>query len=193
MKNKKNKTSKQIFEELEKGLQEKQNCAEELKLVNDLRRELDSEKKGLLNLALIIAFVIAGLFVFGVLSDLPSSESSTDFSRNRARYDSIYMKVFETENKDSFDLYYRNHELLTYPHLYVMQDSLSQRISVLEDELYQLRFESDLIKRQYPIRVRHENNKYWAESPKIDSALILLLVYRDKLFFSEEDGHWYIK
>ena len=103
------------------------------------------------------------------------------------------MKVFETENKDSFDLYYRNHELLTYPHLYAMQDSLSRRISVLEDELYELRFESDLIKRQYPIRVRHENNKYWAESPKIDSALILLLVYRDKLFFSEEDGHWYIK
>lgn len=80
-------------------------------------------------------------------------------------------------------------------------NSLQNDISRLEDENSTFQNQIDLAKRQYGIRFwmtyemeKKKKTEYInIESKKLDSALILLEVYRNKLFYNKETKKWQIK
>ena len=186
-------TSTEILDKLQTQLSEKGNSSKELTLVHNLRKELSSERKGsliLLLLVLLVSIVIN-------LTTLLSTPSSEEFDINQyylERADSILQKITGRSINEGF-YFYRdsNDNILTYEQLYSTQDSLQTRIFELENSLYMLQLESDMIKRQYPVRVIHKNNKYWVEAPQIDSAMMLLPVYREKLEYNQKENVWQIK
>ena len=186
-------TSTEILNKLQTQLSENGNNSEELTLVHDLRKELSSERRGSIILLLLVILVS---IIFN-LTTLLTSPSSEEFDRNRyylERADSILRKITGRSVMEGFYFYSdSNDNILTYEQLYSTKDSLQTRIFELENALYMQQLESDMIKMQYPIRVIHKNNKYWVEAPQIDSAMMLLPVYRNRLEYDQKENVWQIK
>ena len=104
--------------------------------------------------------------------------------------DSLFNAIMQSDNKIRYLTI--NGTVVTYNQLAKENDSL---IKVHYDEKShnsKLQLQLDLIKRNYPIEIKREGDVYTVVSPQIDSALILLPYYRDKLKYNHKDKSWSI-
>lgn len=69
---------------------------------------------------------------------------------------------------------------------------LFKKINDYEYRIYEYETYLDLIKRQYGISILDENHSIRAKGEKVDSAMLLLSVYRDNLRYDSIKKHWYI-
>ena len=71
-------------------------------------------------------------------------------------------------------------------------DSLNRQNWKYRDDYEITKLKLELIMKNYPIYVGQDGNRYYVEARKIDSALMLLPYYRDKLTFDPEEKTWII-
>lgn len=86
----------------------------------------------------------------------------------------------------------RNGKPITYEELAAEKDSLSEIISGLRSALSVSEQKIDIVTRELPIKIVTKDNYIYVESPQIDSALILLPYYRDRIKLDSEKGVWII-
>ncbi len=86
----------------------------------------------------------------------------------------------------------RNGNPITYEELAAERDSLSEIISGLRSALSVSEQKIDLVTRELPIKIVTKDNYIYVESPQIDSALVLLPYYRDRIKLDSEKGVWII-
>lgn len=92
--------------------------------------------------------------------------------------DSLFVSFMELDSTSVIT--YRLHEgrPITYRELSTENDSLSIRLRAILN--------------QYPIDVVSIENGVYVKSPQIDSALMLLPIYRDKITYNPQEKCWYV-
>lgn len=150
------------------------------------------ERKGLNNLLLICVAIITLISSYAFyLKDKNSIQVYKIESLERI--DSIY-NTFMQPREGSIS--YRvdgDGKPISYRDLMAETDSMRNKIYKIERKLYDCEFELNFIKEIYPITVIHKGNTYTIKSEQIDSALMLLQVYRDSLYFDKKNNSWVIK
>lgn len=75
---------------------------------------------------------------------------------------------------------------------YASLDSLEDVCRSTYNDYEKTKLKYELISKHYPIVVKQDSNRYYIEAPIIDSALLLLPYYRDKLLYNPETRTWTI-
>jgi hypothetical protein len=104
--------------------------------------------------------------------------------------DSIFNQIISVginpvSKSKSISLQYRNGEIVKYNELSSEVDSLNQELRILKSKL-------SLIQSNYSITFKDTNNGISIHADKIDSALLLLPYYRDKLSYDSQKKSWTI-
>ena len=101
---------------------------------------------------------------------------------------------YETITRNDTTIKYSDKERreLTVSNLLNENLELLKTINNYEYKIHKYETYLDLIKQQYGITVIDENNSIKTKGERVDSALLLLNVYRDKLKFDSIKKHWYI-
>mgnify|MGYP007089724077 FL=1 len=100
--------------------------------------------------------------------------------------DSTFVDLMGLETDSIIVFRTRNGIPLTYKQLSEENDSIAQERDSIATCLR-------VILKNYPIKIKTSDNYFWAVSPQIDSALMLLPVFRDKIKYDEKKRVWSIK
>jgi len=151
-------------------------------LVDKLDNSISEAKKKLSNLFLILLVIIVGLlfFIFLLLDRNKTVESRLNYLEQR---ESLLVQFMAPDSTDNISYYSENDIPITYHHLFHENDSLRKMSDTLK--IYM-----DLVKKNYPISFHHDSNFFYVSSPKIDSALMLLNMYHDKIQYNPYEKTW---
>ena len=191
-KNSNNQSLEDLFDVLKEKVEntnEKENLGDILDGMNSKIKEINkiryiSKKIALVLLLSLTASLISNFLMFDRTGKLESEMG------DRLWKDSLFNAIMQSDNKIKYLT--RHGTVVTYNQLAKENDSL---IKVHYDEKShnsKLQLQLDLIKRNYPIEIKREGDVYTVVSPQIDSALILLPYYRDKLKYNHKDKSWSI-
>ena len=192
-------TYKEIINDLRSFSSEKtQLIQEEKEQLNNYVDELESKSKDSKFAIILLFFFLAGCIVMWILSSIEIDDLTHDNQYKKSLIES-YEKIirFEDDSIHSFTYKTRDGRPITYQELmdenYELLDEnsvLRTRNSDFNYEIEQKDFYFDLIKRKYGISIVKENGMVWAEGAKVDSALMLLNLYRDKIKYDPQKKVW---
>lgn len=131
------------------------------------------------------------IIVFNLLMDRNSVlESKINYVELQLKYmeyrDSTFVDLMGLETDSIIVFRTRDGIPITYKQLSEENDSITQERDSIATCL-------KVILRNYPIKIKTSNNYFWAVSPQIDSALMLLPVFRDKIKYNEKEKVWSIR
>lgn len=154
----------------------------------DCKKESKERKFLYITVWLLILGII---IIFNLLMDRNSVlESKINYVESQLRYmeyrDSTFVDLMGLETDSIIVFRTRNGIPLTYKQLSEENDSIAQERDSIATCLR-------VILKNYPIKIKTSDNYFWAVSPQIDSALMLLPVFRDKIKYDEKKRVWSIK
>lgn len=139
----------------------------------------------------IIAMTLALLFViaFAYITDMYNDDLREDVTQKKE----IITKYEKAVSRDTIHTYIdEDGKEITVPSLLDDNLKLMNKIHDLEFrlDLYEMKLRS--IETQYGIKVVNDKNLYHLEGKKVDSALLLLPVFRDKMSYDSIKRQWTI-
>lgn len=154
----------------------------------DCKKESKERKFLYITVWLLILGII---IIFNLLMDRNSVlESKINYVESQLKYmeyrDSTFVDLMGLETDSIIVFRTRNGIPLTYKQLSEENDSIAQERDSIATCLR-------VILKNYPIKIKTSDNYFWAVSPQIDSALMLLPVFRDKIKYDEKKRVWSIK
>ncbi len=192
-------TYKEIINDLRSFSSEKTQLNQDEKdQLNNYVDELESKSKDSKFAIILLFLFLAGCIVMWILSSIENDDLTNDNQYKKSLIES-YEKIirFEDDSTHSFTYKTRDGSPITYQELmdenYELLDKnleLRTRNSDLSYEIEQKDLYFDLIKRKYGINIVRENGMVWAEGAKVDSALMLLNLYRDKIKYDPQKKVW---
>ncbi len=153
-------------------------------LVDKLDNSISEAKKKLSNLFLILLVIIVGLLFFTLLL-LDRNETVESRLNYLEQRESLLVQFMAPDSTDNISYYSENDRPITYHHLFHENDSLRK----ISDSL---KIYMDLVTKNYPISFHHDSNIFFVSSPEIDSALMLLNLYRDKIQYNPYEKTWIV-
>lgn len=163
-------------------------------LVGEIEKQTkihQKERNGLYNLFLVLLAVVVIACGYAMFKADENQALEATIERLE-RIDSLYNTFMEPRDGSiSYRVDNSGHPI-SYRNLLSESDSIYNELFTLKNKLYDVEFELNLIKRTYPIKILHEGNKYRIESAQIDSALMLLHMYRDRLRYDSQQNCWYV-
>lgn len=117
-------------------------------------------------------------------------ESREAFLHSR---DSLYDILLGIDSTRTITYQVRDSIPLSYPQLVKERDSLQSKYYNLYNEREQYRIKLEMITRNYPIKIKEEGNYYVLHAEKIDSAMMLLNLYRDRIRFDSDKNIWIVE
>ena len=173
--------------------------------------------KGIKKVILVLLILVL-VFVFSLITSIIYNNQAKTLNSeiDDIRTDTIANQILEVRKvmlpdstySTTYDYRTRNNKVISYNQLLKEIDSLKLKniskdlkINSLEDDVSASNNKIELAEEQYGIRfwnsyqIEKKNKIEYIniESKKIDSALILLSVYRNKLFYNKESKKWEIK
>lgn len=164
-------------------------------LISEVEKQVKmsaKERKGLYNLLLILIASLIFLISFA-LYQKDENQIQAERISSLERTDSIYNTFMQPHDGSISYRIDGEGNPVSYRDLMAQSDSLQNRIWDIERNLYDYEFELKFIKDSYPITVRRRGNTCTIDAARIDSALMLLDVYRDKISYDKENNCWIIK
>lgn len=164
-------------------------------LIEDLKvfsQDCKKESKERKFLYITVWLLLSGIIiVFNLLMDRNSVlESKINYVESQLKYmeyrDSTFVDLMGLETDSIIVFKTRNGIPITYKQLSEENDSITQERDSIATCL-------KVILRNYPIKIKTSNSYFWAISPQIDSALMLLPVFRDKIKYNEKEKVWSIR
>lgn len=154
----------------------------------DYKKEFKERKFLYIAVWLLLSGII---IVFNLLMDRNSVlESKINYVELQLKYmeyrDSTFVDLMGLETDSIIVFRTRDGIPITYKQLSEENDSITQERDSIATCL-------KVILRNYPIKIKTSNNYFWAVSPQIDSALMLLPVFRDKIKYNEKEKVWSIR
>ena len=138
-----------------------------------------------------IAFTLSILFAiaFAYINDMYNDDLREDVSQKKE----IITKYEQAVRHDTIHNYYdESGKEITVPILLDDNLKLMNKIHDLEFKLDQYEMKLQSIEAQYGIKVVNDKNLYHLEGRKVDSALLLLPVFRDKMTYDSIKKQWTI-
>lgn len=154
----------------------------------DCKKEFKERKFLYIAVWLLLSGII---IVFNLLMDRNSVlESKINYVELQLKYmeyrDSTFVDLMGLKTDSIIVFRTRDGIPITYKQLSEENDSITQERDSIATCL-------KVILRNYPIKIKTSNNYFWAVSPQIDSALMLLPVFRDKIKYNEKEKVWSIR
>jgi len=139
-----------------------------------------------------IIAILALMFVaaFAFITDSYNDDLREDVTQKKE----IITKFENAVRHDTISMYYdQDGKELTVRNLLDDNLKLMNKISHLEykNELYEIHLQ--YIDSRYGIKIIHDKDKSYVEGKKVDSALLLLPVYRDRLSYDSIKKQWTVK
>lgn len=139
----------------------------------------------------IIAITLSMLFVIGFayITDMYNDDLREDVNQKKE----IITKYEQATRHDTVHKYFdKDGKEITVSSLLDDNLKLMNKIHDLEFrlDLYEMKLQS--IEAQYGIKVVNDKNLYYLEGKKVDSALLLLPVFRDKMSYDSIKKQWRI-
>lgn len=185
----KNKNLDMVIEELKSSLSKGYTDVNVLnQYINELTAISLKAKQGkradrIFSILIIVVFSIILTWTYMFLDRNDVLESKVYNIENELKYyqrrDSMFVEVMGLESPTSITYKVKDDKPITYQELSNISDSCSIHLKVILN--------------QYPIKVKRKGNSYWAESAQIDSALMLLPIYRDMITYDPKKKVWSIK
>lgn len=138
-------------------------------------------------------FLFVLLLLFIIVFAFITYMDNEDLRDNITEKKEIITK-YETITRNDTTIKYSDKEgrELTVSNLLNENLELLKTINNYEYNIHKYETYLDLIKRQYGITVIDENNSITTKGERVDSALLLLNVYRDKIKYDPIKKNWYI-
>ena len=156
---------------------------------DELENMLKKEKTEIKFYGFILLLVLFFIAVFSFITYMDNEDLRDTVSEKKE----IINKYETITRKDTTITYSNKRERgLTVESLLNENLELLKKINDYEYRIYKYETYLDLIKRQYGISILDENHSIRAKGEKVDSAMLLLYVYRDKLRYDSIKKHWYI-
>lgn len=150
-----------------------------------LAKEKADEKFGLIMVMLVLLFVGA----FAIITYISNDDLREDITQKKE----IITKYEESVKYDTVHTYIdKDGKEITVPSLLEDNLKLMNKIGDLEYkiDLYKIKLQD--IEMQYGIKVVDDKSFFHLEAKKVDSAMILLPVFRDKMAFDSTKRRWTI-
>lgn len=210
------KSKKQNIEDILDNLYEvidKDESIAKKELINDLIKDLDCRVKSEKQILQASNYTSIGSIVIGVVLaiSLFYAEQTADIlykdineKRNvieeLKRSDSLFVEfmsptIDSTDTKVIYSYSYinLNGKVVTYPMLKQQNDSLQKIVFDLQHKRHIDSLKLHLAKRRYNIVFEENKNSISIRAPHIDSAMLLLPIYRDRISYDEHKQLWNIK
>lgn len=140
-----------------------------------------------------IVFLLFALIVFSLAVNLllfDRNEALSNKIETLEYRDSLFIQFMEPDSASIITYRVKNGNPVTYHQLEAEKDSLQSLYNDMEGLKEHYRIKLGLATRNYPISFTKEGNVYTIHAPKLDSALLLLPVYRDMIEFDKEARTW---
>lgn len=155
----------------------------------ELEDMLKKEKAESKFLGFILMLLTLFLVVFAFITYLDNEDLRDTVTEKKV----IISKYENITRKDTMTTYSeKNGSELTVEKLLSENLELLKKVSDYEYKIYKYETYLDLIKRQYGITIIDENHSIRTKGEKVDSAMLLLAVYKDKLKYDSIKKHWYV-
>lgn len=168
-------------------------CNDKLnELVEKFEQKVVSQKKaekGLNNLLILVLLVVCSLAV-GLYLTMDRNDVLEQKVANMEWRDSLFNQIMQPDSNSTIVYKVRNGAPVTYNQLASESDSLLQLSHNVEYAKETYRIKLGLATRNYPITFTEENGAISIHASKIDSALLLLPVYRDKIGYDSKRKVW---
>lgn len=149
----------------------------------------DKIQNGRRNLFLLLLIVL----MFSVIGNyllIDRNEALTSKIESLEYGDSLFKQFMEPDSASVFTYRVKGGKPVTYRQLMAEHDSLEAKYQNIDSLKEHYRIELGLVIRNYPIHFTKENDVYTIHAPQIDSALLLLPVYRDMIKFDKKTNTW---
>jgi len=146
-------------------------------------------------LVLLLLTAIVGMFLMVDRNDALQSkilvlESRESFFHSR---DSLYGILLGVDSTQTIVYQVRDSIPVSYPELVLERDSIRTRYYDVLDEKERYRVKLEMITQNYPIKIMEEGNYYVLHAERIDSAMMLLDLYRDRIRYDAEKSVWIVE
>ncbi len=161
-----------------------------------IKKHNEIEKTNFIWFFIFTISAIISIIIFGVINNDMKNNFITDIETKQEiikSYESIISSIDTLSSKKKYVFKQKNGNELTYEELLNENIKLMNQLSDVELKLYYSNIYLDLIKRQYGVVIKHENNSIRAEASKVDSALMLFDSYKDKLRYDEKSKIWSVE
>lgn len=131
----------------------------------------------------LFVFVVLVFSILGNFLMLDRNDALNDKISALEYRDSLFMQIIDPDSTSTITYRVRNGKPISYRQIANERDSIER-----EKEYYKIGFE--LITKNYPITLSHNGNVYMIHAPQIDSALLLLPLYRDMIEYDKKSNSW---
>ena len=145
--------------------------------------------KGFNTMLFLLFFIIASLCV-GLSLVLDRNDTLEQKITNMEYRDSLFNQIMQPDSNSTIVYRVRNGIPVTYNQLVNESDSLLQLTHDIESAKETYRIKLGLVTRNYPVSFTDCNGIISIHATKIDSALLLLPVYRDKISYDSKRKTW---
>lgn len=192
-------TYKAIIKDIRGFSSENSQLSEELKgQLSKYADEIEAKSQDNKFVFFILLVLLIGFSIMLFLLDLENTDLRSDIQYKKSLIES-YEKIirFENDSTHSFTYRTRDDKPITYQDLMDENFDLLRKNSKLEldlfnkdGELRKINIYLDLARKNYGIKFIENKYSYRIEAPKVDSALLLLELYRDKIKYNPKDNTW---
>lgn len=159
----------------------------------EIERKIKMDAKDYLFTVLFLFVLLLGAAFMWMITDLQKKDLEMDNQQKKGVIEQ-YEKLIRFENDSTHTFVYRTKDgrPITYQELMDENRNLLQENANLKQELSDKDIYLDVIKKNYGITIKHKDHRIWAEGAKVDSALMLLSVYRDQLRYDPQKKAWFV-
>lgn len=188
----KNRSYKEVIDDLKKINNSEIDSEEYKKDVSLYVSELDriNKREKRVGVMTLIITLLATLFlgVFAWITDNSNSDLQENVGEKNKiinRYESIVKNAQDSDSTSTANYTYHDEKgnIITVPSLIDENTKLLEKIDEYE-------FKLKWIKDKYGIEVKEEGNMYYLNAERVDSALQLLNIYRDKIKYDPKRKTW---
>lgn len=140
---------------------------------------------------IILLILLIGSTTMWILSEIQKRDVERDNLAKKQLIES-YEKIirFENDSTHTFEYMTKDGTPITYQELMDENFMLLNLNDTLRKELSRKNSYLELIKLNYGIKIIEQNDHVWSVGEKVDSALLLLDAYRDKIKYDAQNKVW---
>lgn len=159
----------------------------------EIERKTKKDAKDFIFTVLFLFILLVGAILMWMITDMQNKDLEMDNLQKKGVIQQ-YEKLIRFENDSTHTFVYRTRdgEPITYQELMDENISLLKENAELKNELSNKNVYLDVIEKNYGITVKHKDHRIWTEAAKVDSALMLLSVYRNKLRYDPQKKSWFV-
>lgn len=175
----KHRSLNEIFEEIKTNISH-ESSANMKSLIDEMDVELAKARKKSLYYKNIVSLIIVLLFLsVASMLFLIDRNTALDSRVQTLEYrDSLFSKVLKSDTKSIVTYRIKNGKPITYNQLANENDSIRIRLNMVTSH--------------YPISFIQKGSQYSIHAPQVDSAMMLLPVYRDMLKYDKKSNSWIV-